>query len=74
MLTSTGVFVASSGYSRDAEREADQFAAEQMRKNYGTTEPMAAMFNRFMEHYGDSDLPEWLQSHPELEQRIQALK
>ncbi|UIP27549.1 M48 family metallopeptidase [Photobacterium sp. TLY01] len=74
MLTSTGVFVASSGYSRDAEREADQFAAEQMLKNYGTTEPMAAMFNRFMEHYGDSELPEWLQSHPELEQRIQALK
>jgi len=27
-----------------------------------------------MEHYGDSELPEWLQSHPELEQRIQALK
>ncbi|KDM92425.1 M48 family metallopeptidase [Photobacterium galatheae] len=72
-LTGAGVFIASSGYSRDAEREADSFAAEQMLKQYGTTEPMAAMFHRFMEHGSDSELPEWLQSHPDLNQRIEAV-
>ncbi|UTM56877.1 M48 family metallopeptidase [Photobacterium sp. CCB-ST2H9] len=73
-LTGAGVFIASSGYSRDAEREADSFAAEQMIKQYGTTEPMAAMFSRFMEYDNGSEIPEWLQSHPDLYQRIEAVK
>ncbi|QUJ67895.1 M48 family metallopeptidase [Photobacterium sp. GJ3] len=73
-LTGTGVFIASSGYSRNAEREADRFAAEQMIRQYGSTAPMVAMFNRFMEHDGDSELPAWLQSHPELSERIQSLQ
>ena len=72
-LAGVGVFFLSNGHSRQAESEADRFAIQAMVKVYGSSEPMAEMFELFQQQ--DSlDVPEWLNSHPDFEQRIQAAR
>lgn len=72
-LAGVGVFFLSNGHSRQAESEADHFAKQAMVKIYGSSEPMAEMFELFQQQ--DSlDVPEWLNSHPDFEQRIQAAR
>lgn len=68
-LTGMGVFLLNSGYSREAEMEADQYAKQAMQLIYGTSEPMAEMFERLAEKHSH-DVPKWLSTHPEMQQRI----
>lgn len=69
-LAGMGVFILSAGHSREAENEADLFAKQAMLTIYGTSEPMAEMFELF--HQQKSiEIPKWLSTHPDLEQRIQ---
>ncbi len=72
-LASIGVFVVANGQSRDAEREADAYAKHAMLKVYGTSEPMAQMFEKLHQASGSS-IPAWLSTHPDLEQRIKDAK
>ncbi|UUM30943.1 M48 family metallopeptidase [Vibrio japonicus] len=72
-LAGLGVFFLSAGHSRDAENEADLFAKQAMLTIYGTSEPMAEMFELF--HQQESiEIPKWLSSHPDFDQRIQAAR
>ncbi|WP_199435839.1 M48 family metallopeptidase [Vibrio owensii] len=72
-LAGASVFVLSSGYSREAEIQADAFAREAMLKVYGDAKPMAEMFELFR-NQGYEELPEWLSTHPDLDKRIEAAK
>ncbi|MEX0342594.1 MAG: M48 family metallopeptidase [Erythrobacter sp.] len=74
-----GVFgLASMGYSREAEREADEYARARMAE--GDISPLGAagFFERMSEEYGDSaDAPAlagWLASHPSSDERAQAYR
>jgi predicted Zn-dependent protease len=71
-LAGAGVFLFDSGYSREAEQEADRYAAAQMRHLYGSTEAMRQMFER-LKLEGDGGLPEWLSTHPDIDSRIEAV-
>ncbi|PST87749.1 hypothetical protein C9I91_18935 [Photobacterium jeanii] len=86
-FTGVGVFLASQGYSRDAEREADDYAAEYMLTLYGSTRPMIEMFALLAENIAashhatkqdgelsDDGAPTWLSTHPALSERIERLQ
>lgn len=69
-----GVFFVTQGYSRKAELEADEFAVKSMLDLYGTTEPMQQMLQLFITPNGiANELPEWMNTHPALETRIERL-
>lgn len=72
-LAGIGVFFLSNGQSRQAENEADDFAKQAMLEIYGTSEPMAEMFELFRQQ-SSKDVPEWFNTHPGLEHRIQAAR
>ncbi len=72
-LVGVGVFFLSNGHSRDAEREVDLYAREAMIAIYGTSDPMAEMFELFQQE-SSAGIPEWLSSHPDLEARIQSIR
>ncbi|MGF1693015.1 M48 family metallopeptidase [Photobacterium kagoshimensis] len=70
----SGVFFVMQGYSRKAELEADEFAVRSMLDLYGTTEPMQQMLQLFMTPNGlANELPEWINTHPALETRVERL-
>lgn len=56
------------GYSRGAEREADNFALELMRERDLDPGSMANFFEILQEKYGD--MPGWISTHPENMERI----
>ncbi|MBD1557281.1 M48 family metallopeptidase [Vibrio sp. S9_S30] len=68
-MVGAGVFVLQSGHSRESEIEADEFAKMALKKLYGTSEPLAIIFERLQEE--SMAMPEWLSSHPDMEKRIQ---
>ncbi|WP_070963148.1 M48 family metallopeptidase [Vibrio sonorensis] len=72
-LVGGGVFLLNSSRSRDAEREADEFAVDAMKRIYGTSEPMVKMFT-LLNQQGDDHLPEWLSTHPDMLERIKAMQ
>ncbi|RXJ70550.1 Zn-dependent protease with chaperone function [Veronia nyctiphanis] len=72
MLAGAGTLIAVSGYSRELETEADAFSAKYMLEIYGTTAPMAEMFRLLASSSESGELPEWLSSHPDIDERIQA--
>lgn len=72
-LVSIGVFIISNGHSRMAESEADEYAKQAMIQLYGSSEPMAEMFELFQKQ-DTVDIPSWLSSHPESEQRIKSAR
>ncbi|MFA0414309.1 M48 family metallopeptidase [Vibrio renipiscarius] len=72
-LAGVGVFFLANGHSREVESEADEYAKRSMLTIYGTSEPMAEMFELFSQQEG-MPVPEWLNSHPDFEQRIQAVR
>ncbi|MGF1725235.1 M48 family metallopeptidase [Photobacterium nomapromontoriensis] len=75
VLSGAGVFLVTQGYSRTAEQEADTYAAKWMRHLYGTVTPMQQMFERLQGFVGEGrELPQWLSTHPGLDERIDALK
>ena len=71
-LAGLGVFFLSNGHSREAELEADVFSKQAMLSLYGTSQPLAEMFELLHEQNGP-DIPEWMSTHPDFEQRIQAV-
>ena len=72
-LTGVGVFFLSNGHSREAESEADEYAKQSMQTIYGSSEPMAEMFELFNKQ-DVIEIPEWLNSHPDFKQRIEAVR
>ncbi|NOH71795.1 M48 family metallopeptidase [Vibrio pectenicida] len=70
-LAGLGVFFLSNGHYREAELEADVFSKQAMLSLYGTSQPLAEMFELLHEQNGP-DIPEWMSTHPDFEQRIQA--
>ncbi|MGD8111886.1 M48 family metallopeptidase [Vibrio sp. TRT 17S01] len=72
-LVSIGVFIISNGHSRMAESEADEYAKQAMIQLYGSSEPMAEMFELFQKQ-DTVDIPSWLSSHPDSEQRIKSAR
>jgi Zn-dependent protease with chaperone function len=56
------------GYSRDHEREADEFALRVLNDNGILTQPLADLFERIMQQYGD--VPSWLSTHPATADRV----
>lgn len=64
---------AQAGYSRDFEREADRGAATICRQRGWGTEPLRAMFERLGHATPSATGLSWIASHPDIEERIQAL-
>lgn len=74
-LAGLGVFIANNGQSQDAEREADVFASDSMLHIHGTNQPMVEMFELLKSDLGNhTEPPAWLNSHPELGERIESLQ
>ena len=72
-LASVGVFVFSNGLSQKAEHQADQYAVKNMWQIHGSAEAMIEMFKGF-QTVSEGELPKWLSTHPELDERIQAVR
>lgn len=74
-LAGLGVFVANNGQSQDAEREADAFASYSMIELHGSNQAMIEMFELLGKgSEGYAELPTWLSTHPELDERVESLK
>lgn len=56
-------------YSRDFEREADQYAFDYLDRNGLPTDALSDLLKRMEEQYGGDDVPEWLSTHPTSESR-----
>lgn len=72
-----GIFgIANMGYSRDAEREADDYARARMAQADISPVGSAEFFERMAEQYGDDDdLPAgWIASHPSSSDRADAYR
>ncbi|RME66839.1 MAG: peptidase M48 Ste24p, partial [Verrucomicrobia bacterium] len=61
-----------SGYSREFEAEADLAAARYLLATRGTTAPMRSALARLLDNAANASMP-YLSSHPETEERIEAL-
>lgn len=57
-------------YSRDAEREADAFAIEFLRRGHVPVRHMVEAFEEFRSREGSADPPGFLRSHPPTEERL----
>ncbi|CCN35174.1 putative Zn-dependent protease with chaperone function [Vibrio nigripulchritudo SO65] len=68
-MVGAGVFLMQSGHSREAEREADEYAKASLITLHGSSEPLAKIFERL--HESAMDIPEWLSTHPDMEERIE---
>ena len=74
----TAFGLASMGYSRDAEREADAFARRQMARSDVSPIGAADFFDRMAEKHGDTEgensLLGWIASHPSAGERARAYR
>ncbi|KAF7764840.1 hypothetical protein PCIT_b0925 [Pseudoalteromonas citrea] len=66
--TMTGV---SQSYSRQAELEADKYAAQQLTALYGSHEAMTEIFTKLEKQHQDG--PSWLSTHPSFNERIEEI-
>ena len=74
-LTGLGIFVANNGQSQEAEREADAFASDSMIELHGSNQAMIEMFELLGKgSEGYAELPKWLSTHPELDERVESLR
>ncbi|WP_076541910.1 M48 family metallopeptidase [Shewanella sp. UCD-KL21] len=73
MLVSVTVLGTSLTYSRDHEREADQFAAMQLKTWYQSTDSIVELYLLLQAEH-DLDIPDWASTHPNIEERIKTLK
>lgn len=70
-----GTLITQTKYSRDAEREADEYALAVMRANGIAPTAMADMFRKFLEKERENDpIPEFLLTHPATEDRIKTFE
>jgi Zn-dependent protease with chaperone function len=77
LLTTAGALPAilvETGYSRQFESEADDYAVRFCIIRRIGLKPMIALFRRLRERAGNGALPAWLSTHPALEERLQALE
>jgi Zn-dependent protease with chaperone function len=70
---SVGSFLLQSGYSRDAEREADAYAAHRLLVCCGSVEPLVQALGKLDVHASRPG-PELFNTHPDTDQRIQAIR
>jgi Zn-dependent protease with chaperone function len=71
VAAAAGTLIAQTKYSRDAEREADDYAMDVMRASGIAPAAMAEMFRKFMEKERDQQpVPEFILTHPATEERI----
>lgn len=76
-MTDTAFGLASMGYSRDAEREADAFARARMRDADISPLGAAGFFSRMAKEHGEASSPSvigWIASHPSSEERAKAYR
>ena len=77
-LTNGAVGLASMGYSRDAEREADDYARTRMAQSDISPLGAASFFERMAKEHGDEDnspaLLGWIASHPSSNERAKAYR
>jgi len=77
-VTNTAAGIASMGYSRDAEREADDFARARMAESNISPVPTAGFFERMAkesgERKGSNAVVGWLASHPAAVERAKAFR
>ena len=77
-LTNGAVGLASMGYSRDAEREADDYARARMAQSDISPLGAASFFERMAKEHGDEDnspaLLGWIASHPSSNERAKAYR
>lgn len=73
MLVSVTVLGTSLTYSRDHEREADQFAASLLTTWYHHTDSIIDLY-RLLQAEHNLDMPDWASTHPNIEERIETLK
>jgi len=61
-------------YSRKQEERADLEALEALHRHYGHAGGYRNFFERILEQHGDAeDTPDWLQTHPDLAKRLDAM-
>jgi len=64
-----------SGYSRDFEREADDFACDALERRGRGTEPFARILELLAAAHPEVDgIPTWISSHPDTAERIRAIR
>ncbi len=77
-VTNSVFGLASMGYSRDAEREADDYARARMAQSNVSPLGAAGFFERMADEYGDTEdsnaLVGWLASHPSSGERAKAYR
>jgi Zn-dependent protease with chaperone function len=87
LLTAVPAALLEARYSRDHEREADEYAARMLRHNAMSPELLVTMLGRLERAHGaeegepkaedaarDRGLPEYLSTHPATAERIEALR
>ncbi|QYK05612.1 M48 family metallopeptidase [Shewanella zhangzhouensis] len=74
IMASSAVLGLTLGYSRHDEREADAFAIKQMQSIYGSTKPLADLYQKLEAQPGMSNIPSWLSTHPDLSERINTIR
>lgn len=77
-LLQSAAFVDQMQFSRDMEREADQWAIAQMQAQGRSLEEMARIYGLIAQEgdrqEGGLALPQWLSTHPDMPHRIEAIK
>ncbi len=73
-LASVAVLAEHLGHSREAEREADAFAIAAMQKLYNDVTPMRLMFEKLQQQSPELLPPEWLSTHPDMEERLETIQ
>jgi Zn-dependent protease with chaperone function len=72
-MVGAGLFLLRTGLSRESERAADQFAKRAMIMIYGTSAPLAEMFEQ-MQQARKRTIPLWLSTHPDVQERIRNMR
>lgn len=68
-LVILGETLTSASYSRDMERDADQFAIETMRENGFDVQPLATLLKKITGGADNGPIPQWLSTHPATDAR-----
>lgn len=74
VLSTVPTVVLHAGYSREAEYEADTYAIDFMNASGLRRAAVADMFEALRKRRGDDPLPEYLNSHPPTEERIERFR
>ena len=73
-MTALPATLAELAYSRDFEREADDYAAAMMRVNALSVSPMIELFEKMEKQVGGEGVSRYLSSHPHYRERIERLQ